>query len=211
MTFAFSRRDMFRTASTAVAASALAQVAAQPAFAQQAPSSSSSAGGLLRLSANENPYGPSESAKQAMTAALGEGWKYPTTEMGQLAKLIAEREGVAPENVLITEGSAEVLRITALLYGSHGQEMVAARPTFEQAPDYVQKTGGEVVWVDLDKDMKHDLSAMEARITNRTGLVYVCNPNNPTATMVSAKELRSFINVASSRAMVLVDEAYIDL
>ncbi len=203
MTLSITRRTIFKTASTALA---LGHVGVPSAFAQSPPVS-----GFLRLSANENPYGPSESAKQAMMAVMSEGWKYATSEIPQLQKLIAEREGLTPENVLITEGSAEVLRTTALVFASNGKEMVAARPTFEQAPDYVEKTGGTVVWVDLDKDMKHDLSAMEVRIGAKTGLVYVCNPNNPTATMLAAKDLRGFIGAVSDRAPVLVDEAYIDL
>jgi histidinol-phosphate aminotransferase len=202
-----SRRALFKTAGTAFVGAALTGLSTRS-YAQNMPGGGEN---LLRLSANENPYGPSESAKQAMTAALGEGWKYATSEMPMLAKLIAEREGVTPDHVLITEGSAEVLRITSMLYGSRGAEVIAARPTFEQAPDYAEKSGGEVVWVDLDKNMAHDLAGMEGRITNKTGLVYICNPNNPTATMVPAKDLRAFIGAVSPRAMILVDEAYIDL
>lgn len=209
MTSNASRRDIFRTAGTAFVGAALAGLPQRRAFAQGAMPAAS--GEMLRLSANENPYGPSESAKQAMTAALSEGWKYATSEMPALAKLIAEREGLTPEHVMITEGSAEILRVVALLYGSSGSEMISARPTFEQAPGYAEKTGGELVWVDLDKDMKHDLAGMEGRITNKTGLIYVCNPNNPTATMMPAKDLRSFVGAVNTRAMVLVDEAYIDL
>jgi len=209
MTSTMARRDMFRAGGSALAAGAAVMgLSVRSARAQDA---TRDGGGPLRLSANENPYGPSASAQQAMIAAMGEGWKYATAEIPQLAKLIAEREGLAPENVLVTEGSAEVLRIAAMLYGAHGSEMIAARPTFEQAPDYAEKLGGTLMWADLDKDMTTDLAAMEARITNKTGLIYVCNPNNPTATMVPAKSLRSFIGAVSNRAMVLVDEAYIDL
>jgi histidinol-phosphate aminotransferase len=202
MTITVSRRDIFRTATTAIATSVVGPAFAQP----RAP-----AGGFLRLSANENPYGPSDSAKQAMMAAMDDGWMYATSEVPKLQKLIAEREGLLPENVLITEGSAEVLRISALLYGANGQEVVCARPTFEQAPDYAEKIGGKLIEIDLDKSMQHDLSAMEARVTDKTGLTYVCNPNNPTATMLPAKDLRGFIAAVAGRGMVLVDEAYIDL
>ncbi|MSO98854.1 MAG: histidinol-phosphate aminotransferase family protein [Rhodospirillaceae bacterium] len=204
-----NRRDIFRSASTALASAAIAGFGVRSAAAQNIPPAAG--GAMLRLSANENPYGPSESAKQAMMAAMADGWMYATEESGKLAKLIAEREGLAPENVLITEGSAEVLRIASLIYGSNGSEMIAARPTFEQGPDYAEKAGGRLMWVDLDKDMKHDLAGMEGRITGKTGLIYVCNPNNPTATLLPAKDLRSFLGAVSSRAMVLVDEAYIDL
>jgi histidinol-phosphate aminotransferase len=166
----------------------------------------------LRLVANENPYGPSESAKQAMVAALADGWMYDMEDMGLLAKLIAEREGLKPENVIVTEGSGELLKIAGLAYGSNGADVVSARPTFTQLQDYAERNGGRVAYIDLDKEMRHDLAAMEARVTNRTGLVYVCNPNNPTGTVIAAPDkLRSFIGAVSGRAMVLVDEAYIDL
>ncbi len=165
----------------------------------------------LRLAANENPYGPCESAKQAMAAAMADGWMYDVEDVGTLVRLIAEREGVRPENVLITEGSGELLKIAGLAYGSNGAEVVSAYPTFNQLQDYAVRTGGRLLNVELDKDMRHDLAAMEGRVTNRTGIVYVCNPNNPTGTMVAPDKLRSFINAVSNRAIVLVDEAYLDL
>lgn len=173
-----------------------------PAAAQERP---------LRLAANENPYGPCESAKQAMAAAMVDGWMYDVEDIGILVRLIAEREGVKPENILITEGSGELLKIAGLAYGSNGAEVVSAYPTFNQLQDYAVRTGGRLVNVELDKDMRHDLAAMEGRVTNRTGIVYVCNPNNPTGTMVAPDKLRSFIGAVQNRAMVLVDEAYLDL
>lgn len=216
MTQGFSRRSLIRDAG--VVSAAMLTGAHGTAHAQNTAPGGDGAGsaprppsGFLRMGANENPYGPSESAIKAMTAAMADGWKYAGEEMATLTKLIAAREGVDPDHILITEGSAEILRITPLLYAPAGSEMVAASPTFEQGPDYARAIGGTVLTVPLDKDMKHDLAAMEARITNRTGLVYVCNPNNPTATMVEARALRSFIDTVSPRAMVLVDEAYIDL
>lgn len=206
-----TRRDVFRTAGVVLAGTAFTGTAPQIAQAQNMPPSEMAMSNFLRISANENPYGPSESAKKAMMAALDDGWKYPVFESSQLKKLISEREGVPVDHIMVTEGSAEILRIAALLYGSAGREVVAARPTFEQLPDYAEKTGGHMMWVDLDKDMKHDLGGMESRVTNQTGLIYVCNPNNPTATMIPAKDLRAFIGAVNARAMTLVDEAYIDL
>ena len=175
-------------------------------------SAAAAEGAPLRLVANENPYGPSESAKQAMMAAMSDGWMYDIEDVGVLTRLIADREGLKPENVIITEGSGELLKIAGLAYGSGGAEVVSAKPTFTQLQDYAERNGGHVVYVELDKDMRHDLGAMEGRITNRTGLVYVCNPNNPTGTvMASPDKLRSFIGTVSGRAMLLIDEAYIDL
>ena len=159
MTVTLSRRGILQTSGSAFALAGLTSKA-RAATPDAAP---------LRLVANENPYGPSESAKQAMSAALSEGWMYDFEDMAALTKLIAEREGLKPENVIITEGSGELLKIAGLVYGSHGAEVVSAKPTFTQLQDYAEKNGGHLIYVDLDKEMRHDLTAMEARVTNRTG------------------------------------------
>ena len=166
--------------------------------------------GPVRLVANENPYGPSESAQKAMAASLADGWMYASSESRVLRSLIAEREGVHPDNVLITAGSGELLKMTGLSFGQTG-DIVAARPTFSMLAGYVRNTGGTVHEVGLDAQMVHDLSAMESRVTDRTSLIYVCNPNNPTGTLLDADTLRAFIDTVENRATVFVDEAYVDL
>lgn len=166
--------------------------------------------GPARLIANENPYGPSPKAQEAMAEALANGWMYAGAEVRVLRKLIAEKEGVDEDHVLITAGSGELLRMAGLSFGQAG-DIVAARPTFSMLVGYARATGGTVHEVDLDKDMIHDLAAMESRVTESTSLVYVCNPNNPTGTLLDADVLRSFIDTVESRATVFVDEAYVDL
>ncbi len=200
----FDRRSMFRTAGATGLALAGFTLGA-PKMAR-----SSTYGGPVRLVANENPYGPSVSAQEVMARSLEDGWMYATTGTRQLRTLIAEKEGVGTDNVLITAGSGELLKMAGLRFGQLG-DIVAARPTFSMLVAYARNTGATVHEVGLDSDMVHDLAAMESRVTGQTSLVYVCNPNNPTGTLLDADTLRSFIDTVESRATVFVDEAYVDL
>lgn len=199
------RRQMFRLTGGAVGLTATGLGTVRP-----RPAKAATQSGPIRLVANENPYGPAESAQTVMADALGDGWMYATSEGRVLRALIAEKEGVEPENVLITAGSGELLKMTGLSYGLEG-DVIAARPTFSMLVAYVRNTGGTVHEVGLDENMVHDLAGMESRITSDTSLVYVCNPNNPTGTLLDADELRSFIDTVEQRATVFIDEAYVDL
>lgn len=165
----------------------------------------------IRLHLNENPYGPSDRAKQAMLSALDDGWMYDYEDASQLRRLIAAREGLKPENVFICEGSTELLKIAGMAFCGNGKEIVAGMPTFTAMPQYASRSGGQVRWVDLTNNMRLDLAMMDTRVTERTGAVYVCNPNNPTGTVAEPDELRNFIEAVSQRTLVLVDEAYIDV
>ncbi len=169
-----------------------------------------SSGGPIRLLANENPYGPSKTAQEAMEAALADGWMYASGEVRVLRQLIAEQEGVPPDHIRITAGSGELLKMAALGFGRAG-EIVAAKPTFSMLTAYARNTGATVHDVLLDSEMRHDLAAMEARVSSSTSLVYVCNPNNPTGTRLPTQQLRSFIETIEPRATVFVDEAYVEL
>ena len=104
---------------------------------------------MLRLIANENPYGPSPAAQAAANSAVPEGWKYAVRQAGELKKMIAEREGVAARNVMIGAGSGEILRIAALAHGLEGGEVIAAKPTFSFLTDYARQIGCEIVEVGL--------------------------------------------------------------
>lgn len=197
-----SRRSLL-LASAGLLGSSLAPLT----FAQGRPP----AGGMLRLIANENPYGPSPAALAAAEKAAAEGWKYAMRETGELKRIIAAAEGVPTNNIMISAGSSEALRVAALVYCRSGGGLVAALPTFSFLPSYARSLGATVSEVPLDGDMRHDLAAMEAAITADTRLIYVCNPNNPTGTLLTGKELRAFIDATEQRAPVVVDEAYLDL
>ena len=205
MPLAIDRRNLFRSTGAAVG-----MTAAGLALGSSSRAAASSYTGPVRLVANENPYGPSASAQDAMVKARADGWMYATSGSRELRTLIAANEGVDPDNVLITAGSGELLKMAGLSFGLSG-EIVAARPTFSMLVGYARNTGGTVHEVDLDENMVHDLATMESRVNERTSLVYVCNPNNPTGTLLNADTLRSFINTVEQRATVFVDEAYVDL
>jgi histidinol-phosphate aminotransferase len=177
----------------------------------QLPPSRSAASGAIRLAGNENPYGPGPAARAAIEAAVGDSWKYPIIEEMAFKAQIAAREGVTPQHVLIGDGSSEILHIAALLAGSGGGELVTATPTFSLVADHVRAIGGSVREVPLDAEMRHDLVAMRAAVSPATKLVYVCNPNNPTGTMVSGSELREFLATLPPATTALVDEAYLEL
>lgn len=168
------------------------------------------AAGPIRLCYNENPFGMSPKAKEAITASWAEHAQYDLPSLPVLQRTFATHVGVDPSNVLVTQGSSEVLSIIALAYGLHGGEIVAASPTFEGLPDYANAIGATVHRVPVDANLSHDLNAMDARTTNAVNLVFVCNPNNPTSTLTDAARLRDFVRTVSRRALVVVDEAYHD-
>ncbi|MEZ5565088.1 MAG: histidinol-phosphate transaminase [Gammaproteobacteria bacterium] len=206
MTVRYSRRSLL-LGSSAVAAAALTLTDRQTMAAEP----KSAAGGLARLIGNENPYGPSASARQAAIETLPTAWQYPMGNDRNLKALIAAREGLKPENVMIGAGSGEILQIAGLVFGANS-EVVAAKPTFGFLQAYARKSGATITEVPLDHDMRHDLKALAAKTRQgSTGLLYICNPNNPTGTLVPGPELRPFLAEMARRTTVLVDEAYLDL
>jgi histidinol-phosphate aminotransferase len=164
----------------------------------------------VRLAGNENPHGPGPAARAAIAAAISDCWMYPIFEEMALKAAIARSEGLTPAHVLIGSGSSELLHLAAVVYGLDRGELVTAVPTFSLVADHARAVGATVREVPLDTDMRHDLGAMAAAVSARTRLIYVCNPNNPTGTMVSGEALNEFIAAVAGRAAVLVDEAYLD-
>ena len=164
----------------------------------------------IRLSANENPYGPSERVRKAITNNFDMACRYPFFELAELVQLIAEKEGVSKDHMVVTGGSGEGLCAAGLVYGMKGGEIIAADPTFQQILRYAEVHGSFVHRVPVDESMNHDLDAMEKRITSKTSLVYICNPNNPTGTIIEKNKLRDFCDSVSKRTVVFSDEAYYD-
>ena len=108
-------------------------------------------------------------------------------------------------------GSGEILKIAALLFGRSGGDVIAAKPTFDFLTAYAKRLGCTIREIGLDSDMRHDLASMSKQIGEATKLIYLCNPNNPTGTLVDGSDIRPFIAKASMQCPVLVDEAYLDL
>lgn len=166
--------------------------------------------GPIRLSSNENPYGPSPLARKAMADAIVASNRYPWDNTSLLRERIANTYSVTPEHVLMGAGSSEILGLAAQHCALHRGNVVTAAPSFPTAINMSQRLGMEIVNVPLAAGQKHDLPAMLSRINGSTRMVYVCNPNNPTGTIVPAAGIKSFIEEASKKTMVLLDEAYLE-
>lgn len=163
---------------------------------------------LIRINANENPYGPSPMARKAMSDAINLSNRYPWNITTQLREKIAQKYGLTKENILVGAGSSEILGLVADLAGSKKGNAITADPTFGIWFSRAQRSGLELIKVPLTADKKHDLPRMKEKINNDTRLVYICNPNNPTGTVLPSGELRSFIDSISKNTWVLLDEAY---
>jgi histidinol-phosphate aminotransferase len=162
----------------------------------------------IRLNRNENTYGPSEQAMAAMRQALTSANRYADVETEALRRKIADGHRVAPEQVVLGCGSGEVLHMAVDAFVGSRKKLIVAVPTFDAIGDAARRVGAEVVAVPLKKDYSHDLEAMLARSDATTGLVYICNPNNPTGTLTSRRELEGFIRWLPPTTAVLIDEAY---
>ena len=205
-TLPLSRRDFARL----LGAGAAAAVVRPPlSFAKpmQSVTTPLAEGGIVRLSANENPYGPSPKAFQAMTDSFGLACRYPDERNTVLIDKLAKLNGFNHDQILLGDGSSEILKLCAETFtGPQNGKLVAADPTFEAILNNASSNGAEVVKVPLTSSFQHDLPKM--RDSAKAGLIYVCNPNNPTASITPKDELRDFIATTPPQTMILVDEAY---
>jgi len=203
----FSRRDFSRAAlqSFAVAiASPHLQKHPENRHAVPAPE------GSIHLNFNENNYGPSPKAAAALDACTHIASRYPFSSYEEVAGIIARVHGVKRDNVILGCGSTEILRVSDAAFLGPGKILVIADPTFEAVFEYAGVDHAETVRVPLTTDHRHDLPRMAAACTSKTGVVYVCNPNNPTATIVTRDEFADFVTRVPASTLILVDEAYFD-
>ncbi len=163
---------------------------------------------VVQLNSNENPYGPSAPAREAMTRSQEVAARYPDFREDEVRSALAKLHGVAPEQVLLGCGSGDILRMADGAFLAPDRKVVVAEPTFEAVLAYNRVTRAEPVKVPLDAAFRHDLPRMAAACDAATGLVYVCNPNNPTGTVVTGEELAAFLGRMPSSVTVILDEAY---
>jgi histidinol-phosphate aminotransferase len=176
-------------------------------FAKSDAASTSAKTTLVRLSANENPYGPSPRAIKAMAESYGLCCRYPDEHAQALIDGLAKLNNVPPDQILIGDGSGEILKLAADAFtGPQSGALVAADPTFEAILNHAALHGAEVKKVPLTSSFSHDLAQMGAAA--QRGLVYICNPNNPTASITPKNDLREFIRSTPPEVTILVDEAY---
>jgi len=164
-----------------------------------------------RLVWNENPYGPSKKAAKAFQEKVFDGNHYSWKPLGELVKKIAKKEGITAEQIMMGPGSSDLLEKTALVLFQHGGNIVSADPSYMSLVSVAKAFGGNWKAIKLTEDYQHDLEAMEAAIDDQTKLVYITNPNNPTATITDAKKLKDFCKRVSDKVPVFIDEAYLEL
>ncbi|MDR0735829.1 MAG: histidinol-phosphate transaminase [Zoogloeaceae bacterium] len=162
---------------------------------------------IVKLASNENPLGMSPRAKAAMLAALDGGERYP--DPFALTVALAARHGVAASQIVLGNGSNDVLDLVARVFLDSGRSAVAAQYAFAVYPIATLSAGGETISVSA-RHYGHDLVAMRAAIRADTHVVWIANPNNPTGTFLSAAELRAFLADVPARVVVVLDEAYTD-
>jgi histidinol-phosphate aminotransferase len=170
--------------------------------------------GVICIASNENPVGPGKKVLDTVRALL-EGGAKPgrySNQAGELTEAIAAHFKVKTDNVLVSEGSTEILRAATQVFTAKTKPLVGTIPTYEECAGYAELMGNPVKGVKLTPDFKIDLDAY-LTASKGAGLVFYCNPNNPTATYVGAKATRDFISKltsASPDTTILVDEAYFD-
>jgi histidinol-phosphate aminotransferase len=204
-----TRRNFFRNAATVTSVAVGLPAIADLAFSELVPASrASEPGGPIILSRNENAYGPSQKVIASMQNSLQFANRYPDPAVSTLHERIAKSHSIKPEQLVLGCGSGEILSIAASAFVGPGKHLMTGLPTFEAIGRCAKTLGAEVLEIPLAKDYSHDLEAMLAKAGATTGLVYICNPNNPTGSLTPRKDLEAFIRKLPATATVLIDEAY---
>ena len=164
----------------------------------------------IRLDSNENPYGPPQKAKDAIVKILTEINRYPITEMDELKLLIANKEGVTPDHIHVGAGSGDILCEAATAFNLAGGRVISAFPTFSLLMNYAELFNATWDKVNLNENLEHDYNAIAGAIKSDTRLIFICNPNNPSGTLVDPNKVKAFCEEVSPRVPVYCDEAYIE-
>ena len=165
----------------------------------------------VMINANENPLGPCSAALDAITAIAKTGGRYDATGCGdELNTLLSKEYGVPVTHIAVYAGSSEPLQYTSLAYTSPTQPFIAADPTYESGPGAAVAGGATVIKVPLTSTYAHDVKAMVAA-SPTAGVIYICNPNNPTGTLTSKQDILWALEHKPAGSILLVDEAYIHL
>lgn len=181
--------------------------------------------GSIKLASNENALGPSPKAVAAISEGLSKLHRYPDGSSYYLTRSLSERLGVKPTEIVFGNGSNEIIELLVNTFLDKGDEVITSRPTFLVYQKMVQARGGVNRVVPLKEDLtdnikgssggdslgvRHDLSAIAAEITDRTRLIFLDNPNNPTGTIFSRDEFEAFLEQVPEQVIVVLDEAYVD-
>jgi histidinol-phosphate aminotransferase len=164
---------------------------------------------MIKMASNENPFGPSPKALEAMQAVLGQANLYPDNDVSQLRLRLAELHGVRPEQTVVTNGSTALLGVIARTLLRPGLNAVTSERSFIIYPIATKAAGGRLITVPAQND-SYDLDAIAAAIDPDTRIVFVANPNNPSGTMINAPRMDAFLRKVPEHVLVLLDEAYCD-
>lgn len=165
---------------------------------------------MIKLGSNENQLGPSPRAVQAMIDAVSGANTYPDPKAMDLAEKLAEYYHITPDRVVCANGSSSILEAVCRVFLNPGDEVIYCEPTFQIYELFTRQQGGVPVGLPLDENLKFDLKAMRAAVTDRTKLIMICNPNNPTASYLGKEELESFIAELPEHVICVIDEAYLE-
>lgn len=203
----FSRRSFLGTLGLGATAVAAGFSGLEPiAFGE--PPRASSAGGPILLNSNENAYGMFPSVEKAALEGLRLANRYPFKIYNDVVERVAAYHRVSSKQVLLGNGSTEVLAMASRAFTGPGRKLIVAVPTFESSLAYSRDRGAQVAEIPLTASYAHDLDAMLAYAGSDTGLVYVCNPNNPTASLTPRRDIEAFLRRLPADTYVLIDEAY---
>ncbi len=162
------------------------------------------------INANENPLGPCEAARSAIASVASKGGRYDILEMMNLVDVFAKQNNVDPDYIAVYAGSSEPLHYSVLTYTSPTRSFVAGNPTYEAGGRAAEIAKAKVLQTPLTSTYSHDVKALAAADSS-AGVIYLCNPNNPTGTITSRKDILWLLDNKSKDTMLLVDEAYIHL
>ena len=162
----------------------------------------------VRLNANENPMGPCPAAVEAMRAIIPQGWRYLFKETFAFVEAMAASEGLPTSHVIACAGSSDPLHRSVLAFTSPTRPLVIASPGYEAPEGAARFMGAKVIRVPLREDYTHDPEAL-TRADRNAGVIYVCNPNNPTGTVTRREDLAAIVADKPKGCVVLIDEAYL--
>ena len=210
-----SRRDWFKStvalsAGFALSASMFDRIMAAPMSVAEKDFYSKALNGKVRLNSNENPYGPSEKAKKAIMDILSEANRYPFNAGDSLKEILAKKEGVTKDYIHLGAGSSDLLCQAGVAFGLEGGRILSCFPTFWLLMEYAEVFLATWDKVNLNEKLEYDYDALAAAIKSDTKLVFVCNPNNPTGTLVDSNKVRAFCEDVSKKIPVYADEAYLE-
>jgi histidinol-phosphate aminotransferase len=163
----------------------------------------------IKLASNENPFGPSPKAIQAIKAVLGETYLYPDNDVDELRQKLAEFHGIGPENIVPAAGSTALLGVISRTLLSPGLNAITSERSFIIYPIATQAAGGRLIQTAM-RDDSFDLDAILAAVNRHTRIVFLANPNNPTGTIRTASVIDQFLNKLPDHVTLVLDEAYYD-